>query len=164
MENKRSIDSKKAYHNILWFLLKHPVRKEHSFKRSLEFSQWLRKYCRPSSSYDSCQVAGIELARFVAFDLDFVLYDYERKMLQLLEVKTHNGRPSGSQRKTFGMLNQILALGAPLAGVQYLGLHYLIMDAEQPFESENITWDGVAITQEECWRRVNMFDAIEANL
>ena len=104
----------------------------------------------------------MELGGFVAFDLDFILFDYERNLLQLLEVKTRNGKLRWSQRQTLLMLDKIMTAGAPLIGVQYLGLHVLRMDGLEPWTSSKIEWDGQQVTQPECWRRINMFSSLEA--
>ena len=152
------IDSKKAWHWIRWFLKQQPVREEQSGKRSLAMSAWLRANCRPSKK--GCNMGGLELGCFVAFDLDFVLWDYLRRMMQLLEVKTHNGGAAYPQRETFKVVNDIMTLGAPLARVRYLGLHYLVLSGETPDDSETIRWDNKVIYLEECWRKINMLDAL----
>jgi len=154
------IDSLKAWLAIRAFLKKHPVRAEQTGERNLEFSQWLRTNCRPSKA--GCTVDYVELGCFVAFDLDFILFDYKRNLVQLLEVKTRNGRLRWSQRQTLLMLDKIMTAGAPLIGVEYLGLHVLTMDGLEPWTSSRIAWDGQHVTQKECWRRVNMFSSLEA--
>jgi hypothetical protein len=154
------IESERAFLRILWWLFNHPNKRERTGERNLEFSTWLRQYCRPSVKAGLCKLDGVDLGCFVAFDLDFILYDYSRNLVQLLEVKTHNAKPSYSQRKTFETLDRMLALGAPLANVTYLGLNYLEMDGEQPFESELFKWNDEDISREECWRRINMLDEL----
>ena len=153
------IDSRKAYDTIQAFLKRNPVRAEQTGERNLEFSQWLRRHCRPSKR--GCKLEYLELGCLVAFDLDFVLYDYTRKMVQLLEVKTRNGVVRFSQGETLHMLDGILTVGAQKAGIKYLGLHVLRMDGLQPFTSSRILWDDEPITGEECWRKINMLDYLD---
>jgi len=152
------IDSVDAFRRIEAFLRDTPVRQEQSGHRDLEFSQWLRRYCRPSKT--GCKLHGIELGGFVVFDLDFILWDYNRRLLQLLEVKTHNGKVRWSQEKMLQMLDVVIKSGAPLNRITYLGLHVLGMTEDEPWASKRIVWDGIEITSEECWRRVNMLDAL----
>ena len=154
------IDSREAIRTVLVFLKQRPNKKERTHERDLSFSQYLRQYCRPSAK-SGCKLDHISLDGFVAFDLDFVLWDYKRRVLQLLEVKTHKAGASGSQRETFKALDQTISAGAPLVDVTYLGLHYLRMDGTTPKDSTAIWWDDKPITKEECWRLINMIDFLE---
>lgn len=156
------IDSALAYRKIRQFLRRHPVRQEVSGERNLEFSGWLREHCRPSKT--GCSVNHIELGGMVAYDLDFILYDYKRRALMLLEVKTRNGKVRWSQSKMLEVLDSIARVGAPLVDVHYAGCHVLIMDGLTPFDSEHIRWDDEEISREECWRRVNMLDVLDEKI
>lgn len=150
------LDSHKVWTAISQFKKLFPVRQEHTHERNLDFGQWIREKCRPSKR--NCVVDGKELGCFVAFDIDFVLYDYQRKMLQLLEVKTGNAKPTYAQEQIFKVFDNALSQSAELT---YLGFHTLIMDGTNPSNSTQITWDGKSITQEQVWRKINMIDDIK---
>jgi hypothetical protein len=136
------------------------VRQEKTGERNLEFSQWIRDHCRPSSK-NACLVNGVNVSGFVLSDLDFIFYDYNRKMMLLLEVKINNGAVQFSQSDTLRMLDSALWHGSKKAGLNYLGWHILRMSGTTPSNSEDIRWDGELITREQCWRKINMIDDIE---
>ncbi len=150
------IETRQAYLAVREFLKSHPVRQEISGERNLDFSNWLRQYCRPSKR--GCIVNGVELGMMTVHDLDGVYLDYKRKIVQLLEVKTRNGKTTYAQEQTLAMLNAVFFP----AGFKYLGAHVLRMDGTQPFNSTRIFWDNQEISKEECWRKVNMLDSITA--
>lgn len=141
------------------FKVKKSVRLESTGERNLDFSQWLRDHGRPSKK--GCDYNGIELGCFVVNDLDFILWDYTRRMLQLLEVKTNNGKLTFPQEQFFiPVLDKIVRAGSKSAGVTYLGFHVLTLSDTTPTNSKEIKWDGVVISKEQCWRRINMIDDI----
>ncbi len=152
------IDSKRAYTTIKKFLKLHPVRPEKTGERPLEMSAWFKQHCRPSKS--GCVLDGIELGAYNVFDIDFILYDYERKMFQLLEVKTRNGKVRYAQDETLCMLDSVCRAGAELANTKYIGKHILIMDGTTPSNSKHMTWDGKPVDREKCWRLINMLDKL----
>lgn len=150
------LDSLNVWNAISNFKKQFPVRQEQTHERNLDFSQWIRDKCRPSKR--NCIVCDKELGCFVAFDIDFVLYDYQRKMMQLLEVKTKDARVSYSQSQTFSVLDAALKQQTEFT---YLGFHTLVMDGTDPSNSTQITWDDMPVTQEQVWRKINMIDEIE---
>jgi hypothetical protein len=137
---------------------KHPVRPERTGVRDLAFSAWMRKCGRPSKA--GCFIDRTELGCYVAHDLDFIIQDYKRKMIQLLEVKTRYGEVTYSQEKTLHLLDRVLSTAAPVLGLTYLGCHVLRLDGTDPENSWMIEWDGEEVDQETCWRLVNMIDAL----
>ncbi len=140
------------------FKRQNPVRVENSGERNLDFSQWLREHGRPSKA--GCFVGGIDVGCFVVNDLDFILWDYQRRVLQLLEVKTHGARLTYSQSQLFPVIDRMIRAGASAANVRYLGFHVLHLDGTTPTNSTKITWDDQNISKEVCWRRINMLDDI----
>lgn len=152
------MESNLIFDAIRDFKKKHPVRQEKTQERNLEFSAYLRKTGRPSQR--GCRVKGIEVGAFTANDLDFILWDYERRMLQLLEVKTRNGKVGYSQSQVLGVLDVIIRAGAPVANVKYLGFHILVMDDLKPSSSKKILWDGDPVSKEVCWQKINMLDEV----
>mgnify|MGYP000845510105 CR=1 FL=1 len=145
---------------IKLFKAKSPVRQESTGERNLEFSQWLREHGRPSKK--GCLYEGTELGCFVVNDLDFILWDYSRRMLQLLEVKTNSGKLTFTQEQFFPILDRVIRAGSKPSGVTYLGFHVLTFSGTTPSNSTVIKWDDKPITKEQCWRQVNMIDDILA--
>ncbi|MFO7323970.1 MAG: hypothetical protein DIU68_019755, partial [Chloroflexota bacterium] len=148
----------------LWRMMRafknlHRVRAENTMTRDLEFSAWLREHGRPSKR--NFTVDAIELGAFVAFDVDWLLLDYERRIVRLLEVKTRGAKMRFAQQSAFKLLDDICRAGAPLVGAHYLGLSVLRLENTTPSNSAWCEWDGERITAEECWRRVNLLDAVE---
>lgn len=145
------------------------VRQEVTDERDLDFSHYLRDYCRPSRS--GLKYNGVELGCFVVTDLDWIVEDYRHKLIQLIEVKTRGGRfyAHSAQAKTFGVIDELIQIGirhneGRYAGYSYLGLHTLVLEGTTPIKSTWREWDGERISAEECWRRINMFDAVESKL
>lgn len=133
-----------------------PIRAEVSNYRDLAFNNWLRTYGRPSR--DGCEIDDQELGCFVAFDLDFVLYDYHASRMQILEVKTRGARMTWSQRKSMEVLNMIFGTGSKEAGVEFLGIHELSMSGSTPDDSDVILWDGREVSRDQAWCLINMID------
>lgn len=153
-------DSVGVYQTIAKFKQAHPVRRETTDERNLEFSHWIRAHGRPSKR--GCRLGAIDLGGYVSTDLDFILYDYINHKLMLLEVKTRGGNTSFSQSDTLTLIDALLKLGAGIHGkVDYRGLHVLRMQGTTPTNSEWIEWDGMRIDKQTCWRRLNMLDALE---
>lgn len=155
------MDSNLAFQTIQEFRKRHPVRKEKTGERNLEFSQYVREKCRPSQR--GCVLEGIEIGALNVSDLDFILMDYEHNFLQLLEVKTRNGRYGFPQSQLLEILDKAIRAGASAAHMKYLGLHVLIMDGLQPHDSKRITWDGKPVTAEQAWRKINMLDELDGS-
>lgn len=160
-------DSLALVRQIQAFKKDHPVRAEVTGTRSLDMSQYIRQHCRPSKT--GCVHGGVELGGFVPIDLDWIVHDYHHKLLQLIEVKTRGGRVGFSQSQTLGLLDiwiraGVHALAGANSGYVYLGLHTLVLQNTTPINSTWRKWDGENVTAEECWRRLNMIDAIAKKL
>lgn len=160
-------DSLAMVRRIQAFKKDHPVRAEVTGTRSLDMSQYIRQHCRPSKT--GCGYKGVELGGFVPIDLDWIVHDYHHKLLQLIEVKTNGGKVGFSQRQTLELLDYFIRLGIVATagtkdGYTYLGLHTLILQNTTPINSTWRKWDGENVTAEECWRRLNMIDAIAKKL
>lgn len=152
-------DSTRLYLAMKAFKRLRPVRAEGQHKRDLEFSEWMREHGRPSKT--GCHVEHIELGGFVAFDIDWLLVDYKRQIMRLLEVKTRGATVRFAQADAFKLLDKYCRAGAPLVGGIYLGLSVLRLENTTPTNSAWIEWDGQRITREECWRRIALLDALE---
>ena len=115
------------------------TRQEQTGRRSLEFSGWVRKTLTGAKG-------------FTVFDLDFVFRDYERKFLQVVEVKTHGGEISTLQRIALGELAQIMeagiAAGRPSTGWRWCGIHVLRLEGTAP-DSGRALWDGRLVSEKQ---------------
>ncbi len=122
------------------------VRQEQTGVRNLDFSGWVRRTLTSEKG-------------FTAFDVDFVFRDYKRKLIQLVEVKTHCGRLSTLQRIALGELAQIMeagiTAGKPTLGWRWCGMHELRFEHTSP-ENGRMIWDGVEVSAEELTRLLEM--------
>lgn len=151
-------DTRAIFEQLARFKARQPVRREHVGSRDLEMSKWIRDNCRPSKR--GAQVEGVELGAFVVSDIDWCLYDYEHRVLRLLEVKTRGGSVSFAQRDLLLVLDAMLRSGSGASDVRYVGLSVLRLEGTTPTDSAWIEWDGVRISKEECYRRINLLDII----
>lgn len=115
------------------------TRQEQTGRRNLDFSSWVRE-------------ALISTKGFTVFDLDFIFRDYERKLLQIVEVKTHGGQISTLQRIALAELAQIMqagvAAGRPASGWRWCGMHVLRFENTSPLNGR-ILWDGELISEKQ---------------
>jgi len=82
---------------------------------------------------------------YMVSDLDFVLWDYIKKRVMLLEVKTHGSKCKEWQRRMWKNINRWLAAGVD-DGWEYMGFHLLVF-AGKDFTSP-IYFDYKQITEE----------------
>ena len=122
------------------------TRQEQTGKRSLEFSGWVRRTLTGAKG-------------FTVFDLDFVFRDYERKLIQVVEVKTHGGEISTLQQIALGELAQIMeagiAAGRPSTGWRWCGMHVLRLEGTAP-DGGRILWDGKLISEKQLIELLEM--------
>lgn len=115
------------------------TRAEQTGSRNLDFSRWIRRRLTSARG-------------FVVFDIDFIFRDYERKLLQLVEVKTHGADLSTMQRIALGEVATILRTGiehgAPNLGWRWCGFHSLRLENTSP-ENGRILWDDKPVTEPE---------------
>lgn len=150
-------DAKEMYRLMEKFREKLPVKPEIMGERSLAMSQYVRKHLRPSKP--GLMYGGIDLGGFLAYDLDWVLYDYRNNLLQLIEAKSHGARVKFPQSDVLNTIDRLLRAGASVdKKVTYLGLNHLEMSGERPDDSDTILWNGKKIDKRETWIRLNMID------
>jgi hypothetical protein len=122
------------------------TRTEQTGTRNLDFSGWIRRRLTSARG-------------FTVFDLDFIFRDYERKRLQLVEVKTHGSDLSTMQRIALGEVATILRTGiehgAPAPGWMWCGFHTVRLENTAP-DNGRILWDGVPISEAELIERLEM--------
>ena len=115
------------------------TRQEQTGRRNLDFSGWVRRTLTSAKG-------------FTVFDLDFIFRDYERKLLQIVEVKTHGGEISTLQRIALGELAQIMeagiAAGKPNSGWRWCGMHVLRLEGTAP-DCGRALWDGQLVTEKQ---------------
>lgn len=122
------------------------TRQEQTGRRNLDFSGWVRRTLTGAKG-------------FTVFDLDFIFRDYERKLLQVVEVKTRGGEISTLQRIALGELAQILeagvAAGRPSSGWRWCGMHVLRLEGTSP-ENGRILWDGSQVSEAQLVQLLEM--------
>ena len=122
------------------------TRQEQTGRRNLDFSGWVRRTLTGAKG-------------FTVFDLDFIFRDYERKLLQVVEVKTHGGEISTLQRIALGELSQILeagiSVGRPSSGWRWCGMHVLRLEGTSP-ENGRILWDGAQVSEAQLVQLLEM--------
>lgn len=94
----------------------------------------------------------------VIFDADITLYltyEYNKKILMLVEEKAHGDTIHKAQGMTLPVITKMLALGAKPAGIEYWGLHILQMENTTPDNSAWIKWDGKIVTTETVKKYLN---------
>lgn len=122
------------------------VRQEHTGKRNLDFSGWIRSNLTGEKGY-------------TVFDIDFVHRDYRRKLLQIVEVKVLKGKLTYMQERVIPEITSIfqagIAAGKPEAGWRWMGYHVVQFENTSP-ENGRIEWDGKEITQEKLIELLEM--------
>ena len=100
-----------------------------------QFSRWLRDFYLPHTS------------GFIASDVDFVLYDYVKKKVALVEVKTKNARFEWWQEKFYESLDKWISAGID-EDWEYVGF-YLVQFEKNFFDDGECKLNGVVRTEEE---------------
>ena len=111
------------------------TRQEKTGKRDLYFSKWVRENLPDSST-------GIVLT-----DLDFILYDYKRKKIALMEIKTRNSNLKYAQGEIFKNIHKWIKAGIS-DGWEYKGF-YLIKFEKTNFEDGKCFINGKNVTEKE---------------
>ena len=88
------------------------TRKEYTHTRDLTFSGWIRENLPDSST-------GL-----LVTDLDFIVYNWKKKKILLLEIKTRNTPLKNWQQRLFDKLSKWIAKGID-DDWTYLGFHTL---------------------------------------
>jgi hypothetical protein len=172
-----SLDSLTVLNQLQQFKSANPVRAEGVGSRDLDFSTYVRKYCRPSKA--GLLLNGLELGAFTANDLDWVINDYRNNTLRLLEIKTRGATFGFPQSKLWALLDNVLRVGSMhmtehgLPPIRYGGLAVLRLQNTTPANSTWVrwmdrelsrsytNWREAEISREEAWRRLNMLDMLE---
>ena len=122
------------------------VRQEHTGKRNLDFSGWIRRNLTGREGY-------------TVFDIDFVFRDYRRKLLQIVEAKTFRGKLTYLQERVIPDIDSIfeagISAGKPEAGWRWMGYHVVRFENTSP-ENGRIIWDGKEITREKLIELLEM--------
>ena len=115
------------------------TRSEQTGIRSLDFSGWIRRTLTSAKG-------------FTVFDVDFIFRDYERRLLQMVEVKTHGANLSTMQRIALNELSNILQTGVEHGQLserwQWRGFHVLRLEGTSP-TNDRIMWDGKLISEKQ---------------
>lgn len=122
------------------------TRSEQTGTRNLDFSGWIRRTLTGAKG-------------FTVFDVDFIFRDYERKLLQMVEVKTHEADLSTMQRIALSELALILengiAAGSPQLGWRWCGFHVLRFEGTCP-QNGRILWDNKLVSEKQLVELLEM--------
>ena len=94
----------------------------------------------------------------VILDADITLYfmyEYNKKILMLVEEKSRGDIVHTAQGMTLPVISKMLSLGAKMAEISFWGLHILSMENTTPDNSAWIRWDGKATTSEVVKKYMN---------
>lgn len=111
------------------------TRKEITWTRSLEFSQWIRKNLPDSQT------------GYMVSDIDFILYNYKTKKIAIVEVKTNNKIISTWQRRLLEFVSSCIRNGKP-SDYDYLGL-YIIRFEKTNFNDGKVYLNGEESSEEQ---------------
>ena len=107
------------------------------------FNNWLRKRLPKGSE-------GLVIS-----DIDFVLYNYKKKTIMLLELKQFGSVVKLWQRSLFEILHRSLLNGLP-EDYTYLGFHCITFPERGFDEQEHVKFDNTYITEKELIKRLNI--------
>lgn len=80
-------------------------------------------------------------------DLDFIFYDYKKKRMKLIEVKTFNATMKRWQRELFAIINK--ALENQTQDIEYEGFFLIQLDKEHPEESTQMKINNIEVTKQQ---------------
>ncbi len=125
-----------------------PTRREVTGYRDLSFSQWIRTHLPDS------------YCGYLVSDLDFILYNRNRKRLMLIEVKSHGAEQRPWQRDLFEMMDRVFSTSAAAHGINYRGYKLIQLSNSTP-EDGSVVFDGRAISQDELISELSMGADVE---
>lgn len=120
------------------------TRKEITFQRPLDFSQWIRTKLPDSST------------GYSASDLDFVLWNWKTNKVMLIEVKTRMAKPRTGQKMMWGLINKWIRKGIE-SDWKYLGFH-LVQFENTIFEDGKCLLDNKEISEQDLITFLSMND------
>ena len=94
----------------------------------------------------------------VILDADIMLYfvyEYNKKILMLVEEKSRGDIIHAAQGMTLPVISRMLTLGARPANVEFWGLHVLRLECTTPDNSAWLEWDGKKTTAEMVKKYMN---------
>lgn len=117
------------------------TRPEFSGKRSLEFSQWVKDKLPDSKT------------GFMVTDLDFILYDYKRKKVAIVEVKQYNKIIDNWQDNVFRFLRDCIRNGKP-DGWEFVG-YFVIRFEKTNFSDGKVYMNGNESSEEAIRKKLS---------
>lgn len=117
-------------------------RKLKDRSRFTPLSRWIDDYCRND---------------IVVSNLDFLVHDYTKKQIMMIEEKQFNGDMGVGQRLLFQVLDKLLAESTSLQGYSYVGFYLLRMPGESP--GPGMRLNGEVISSEQLKKHID-FESI----
>jgi hypothetical protein len=109
------------------------------------FGMWVRQYCKDSGRHTD---GGLSVT-----NLDFVVEDYLKRRLMLIEEKQNGGGLGTAQAKTFQVLDSALGMACRELGYEYWGFFVLKMPGTMP--GPGMTLNGAPVTGEQLRDHIN---------
>jgi len=107
------------------------------------FGLWIRQYLKDSR----------ELS---VTNLDYVIEDFKRKRIMLLEEKQNNGHIHHAQKLTFRVIDQCLKAIASRHGYDYWGFYELRFPRNADMPGPGMKLNGQIITVEQLQKHLNL--------
>lgn len=108
--------------------------------KSTLMNDWIRLFCKEPQD-------GL-----LVTDLDFIFYDFKKKRMKMIEVKTYNAKIKDWQRKIYKAINFALLNMTQLddiGGFEYEGFYVIVMDTDSPETAKKITINEVEVTKQQ---------------
>lgn len=110
------------------------TRQEQTNHRSLAFSKWIRANLPDSRT------------KFYVYDVDYVILDWARKKVMLLEEKTHGAGVRYPQNKVIKLIDSWMRNGVN-NGWEYKGYYTIVFENTSPMDGR-IWFDDVEVNED----------------
>lgn len=111
------------------------------------FGRWIKEKLKDSK--DGLNVINIDT-------MIYVISDYKKDRLMLIEEKANGDQLTYAQSQTFKLIDRALRIGCKEVGLDYRGIHLVSMNRGRPDVSEVLNFDAYPITESDLIKRLNM--------
>lgn len=107
--------------------------------KSTKMNDWIRMCCKPPKE-------GLLVS-----DLDFIFFDFKKRRMKLIEVKTYNAKIKDWQRRLYKRIDSALKNKKHECGdyFEYEGFFLIVLSDETPETSDTITINNIKTTKEQ---------------
>ena len=111
------------------------------------FGKWIREKLKDSK--DGLNVINIDT-------MIYILSDYKKDRLMLIEEKANGDQLTYAQGQTFKLIDKALRIGCKEVGLDYRGIHLVSMNRDRPDTSNVLNFDAYPITEDDLIKKLNM--------